>query len=37
MDMLKMVALGVIGIAVVVAIMAVLTYVLGIRWPEIKP
>ena len=37
MDHLKIVLLGVIGIGVVIAVTAILTSVLGIRWPEIAP
>jgi hypothetical protein len=37
MDMLKIVGVGVIVMAVVIAVIAALTTVLGIRWPEIKP
>lgn len=37
MDHLKIALYGVIGIAVVIAVTALLTTVLGIRWPEITP
>ena len=37
MDHIKIVLYGFIGIAVVVAVTAMLTSVLGIRWPEVTP
>ena len=37
MDHIKIMLYGVIGIVVVIAVTAVLTSVLGIRWPEITP